>query len=292
MRLLEGLSGIIFEKIAGRYLKSFREKSPENILRRTLEVIDPEARHNLEKHVRRCQHLSGGFVDRAGNPDLYYTLFGWFLADSLGMDDMLPSVARFTEECVNEKDLKGVHLHCAAILYANLGKNIDVRNNLKKHIRLQLNSQDGKQPAYTAFITLLACYYLNDFKGLYSIKNKLEKLKDISKLPSPVISALLVLQHSFGKPIDVLKQRLLSFSASGGGFKATLQAPIPDLLSTAVCLYALGFANHDMRLLKPAALSFIDELYTEGGFMANLLDPDPDIEYTFYGFLALGSLAD
>lgn len=292
MRLPEGLSGIIYKKIASPYLKSFREKNPETILRKSLIIFDPDARNHLEKCIRGYQHTSGGFIDRGGNPDIYYTLFGWYLSESLGLDDMLPSIARYTEECIYKEDLKGVQLHCAAILYANPRINHDVRSNLKKQIKLHKDSPEGKQPEYTAFITLLACYYLNDFRGLYSIKKRLEKLKDTDNLPSPVIAALLVLRHSFGKPVDTLKQKLLSFYAAGGGFKATQHAPVADLLPTAVCLYALRFADHDLRLLKPATLNFIDELYTEGGFVANPLDPDPDIEYTFYGLLALGSLAD
>ncbi len=240
---------------------------------------------------------------------------------------MMPSIRRYTIEMISRKNLNGVHLHCAAILFSKLGSDVATKNDLKNQIRQQLTRKDEKQPAYRAFISLLACYYLNDFRGLYLIKKQLEKLNNTDPLPSPVIAALLVLRHSFGKTVDGLKKELLSFLSeetmskdprsyplatpdpqggplqiskdevkevfSGyGGFKAVKTATLPDLLSTAVSLYALNFTGHDLRLIKPGCLDFIDLLYKGGGFNANIIDPDPDIEYTFYGFLALGSLAD
>ncbi len=84
----------------------------------------------------------------------------------------------------------------------------------------------------------------------------------------------------------------MSYYSYTGGFKATEAVPVPDLLSTAVALYALDFVGYDLRRIKPECLTFTDSLFTEGGFGSNYLDPEPDIEYTFYGMLALGSLAD
>jgi hypothetical protein len=306
MRLWEELSGTIFKRLARPYLRAFSEKSPERILKKSIDVIDPEALHTLKDYVRSCLDPSGGFKDRAGRPDIYYTLFGYFLAEAIGLTDIFPAVKSFTEKKIDQKDLKGVHLHCASILYAKLGDDKAVRNSLLKQVRQQTKTRDDKQPAYMVFISLLACYYLNDFKGLYQIKDQLEKLNDINPLPSPVIAAMLVLQHSFGKNVERLNKELLSFLSltsstqatpdpQGGtphGFKAVRTAPVPDLLSTAVSLYALQFAGHDLRMIRPGCLSFIDLLYREGGFCANIVDPDTDIEYTFYGLLALGSLAD
>jgi hypothetical protein len=45
-------------------------------------------------------------------------------------------------------------------------------------------------------------------------------------------------------------------------------------------------------MIKPDCLDFIDSMFKNGGFGGNVLDQDPDIEYTFYGLIALGSLAD
>ncbi|MGE5420888.1 MAG: hypothetical protein ACM3UT_11925 [Chloroflexota bacterium] len=345
MRLWEELSGIIFKRIASQYLKTFREKSPEKILRKSLGMLDPEVQVTLKEYVRKSLSPPGGFMDRGGKPDIYYTLFGYYLAESLDLTDLFPSIRSFTENEISRNDLKGVPLHCAAILFSKLCNDKAVEKRLRGLIRVHLKRKDDKQPAYRAFISLLSCYYLNDFRSLYLIKKQLEKLNSSNQLPSPVVAALLVLQHSFGRNVEELKQILLSFFSNpmggatfsqattdpqggaqetlqpenpgsfarvtpnpqggahqvppggfrgeqSGGFKAVKAAPVPDLLSTAVSLYALRFAGHDLRMIKPACLAFIDLLYNDGGFSANVVDPDPDIEYTFYGFLALGSLAD
>jgi hypothetical protein len=55
-------------------------------------------------------------------------------------------------------------------------------------------------------------------------------------------------------------------------------------------LYALNFAKCDLRVIKPNAIAFVDSLYNEGGFVATAFDMESDIEYTFYGLLALASL--
>ncbi len=77
------------------------------------------------------------------------------------------------------------------------------------------------------------------------------------------------------------------------GFRAGPQAPVPDLLSTAVSLYALRCADISCRNIADSCLAFVDSLWNEdGGFCGSLADTDSDCEYTFYGLLALGCLAD
>jgi hypothetical protein len=83
---------------------------------------------------------------------------------------------------------------------------------------------------------------------------------------------------------------LKTFYRGKGGFTAINHAPYEDLLSTGVALYALNFINADIRLMKPDCLSFIDNLYQNGGFRSTQVDFETDVEYTFYGLLGLGSL--
>lgn len=82
--------------------------------------------------------------------------------------------------------------------------------------------------------------------------------------PLPVVAASALLRHSFGKPLAEDVKKLLGFYNDNGGFKATKETPEPDLLSTAVGLYALRVADYDMRTIKPDCLNFIDSLYTDG----------------------------
>ena len=80
---------------------------------------------------------------------------------------------------------------------------------------------------------------------------------------------------------------LKSMQDLSGGFKAAPSAPVPDLLSTATALFVLKSYKE-----KPSypALEFIEAHWAEsGGFIATLLDDKSDVEYCFYGLLAIGS---
>jgi prenyltransferase beta subunit len=71
-----------------------------------------------------------------------------------------------------------------------------------------------------------------------------------------------------------------------GGFKATPEAPVPDLLSTATALFVLSCYKVPT---KYPVRDFIEAHWLDsGGFAATLLEDESDIEYTFYGLLALG----
>ena len=76
---------------------------------------------------------------------------------------------------------------------------------------------------------------------------------------------------------------------SAGGFTAAPDAPIPDLLSTAVALHALDALEVPWRQHRESMLDFLDTLWTaEGAFHGSWADDEPDAEYTFYGLVALG----
>jgi hypothetical protein len=292
MKLWEKLSGIIYKLIALPYVKAFEGKSTETVLRKSVYIMDADAVERIKNYIISRHTSSGGFPDKAGKTDLYYSLFGFFLAEALDLKELFPSIKRYVEKEITGNDPAGIHLYCAAILYAKTGKDHSVRYALQKKVRHALGDQMKKQPAYTAFLTLLACYYLEDYKGLYMIRKQIKAFNKTSTLPCPVIAALLVLQQSFHQPVEELKTGILSFYDAKGGFRATPAAPVADLLSTAVALYALHFAGADLRMIKPDCLQFAEALYNNGGFSGNVLDMDPDIEYTFYGLLALGALAE
>jgi hypothetical protein len=77
-----------------------------------------------------------------------------------------------------------------------------------------------------------------------------------------------------------------------GSFSAFSKTTHGDLLSTGVALYSLRYTDSHLSIIKPDCLTYIDSLYSEGGFCATAFDAGPDVEYTFYGLLGLGSLTD
>jgi hypothetical protein len=291
MRLLAKLSEITFRLLSKPYLQTFEESSPEKILKLSLKLLDDDAAGDLRDFVRSRHTNSGGFADRAGNPDLYYTLFGYFVAEAAGMEDLFPSIRNYVAHQVSVNNITGVHLHCAAILSSRLNRNNFTGDYFRGQLGRSLKANKKTQPVYNSFLNLLSSYYMGDYAGIFRMSRQLESLKT-SSLPCPVLAAYLVLGKSFRKPVSQIKADLLAFYQADGGFKAVPKAPVTDLLSTAVALYALKFAGHDLRVIKPDCLNYIDSLFNEGGFGGNAFDTEPDIEYTFYGLLALGSLAD
>jgi len=255
-------------------------------------MLDDDVISDLKEFVRSRQHTSGGFVDRAGNPDLYYTLFGFYLARTLGLNEILTASGTFAENQCRNNLPDGVHLQCAAILISELSEDKKLSKALRKQIRRNLSNQMKRQPEYTAFITLLSCYHTRDYISVFNIMRHLKRLEGKATLPSTAIAALVVIQSSFHRPVNNLRKKLTSFYDNNGGFRAVMAAPVTDMLSTAVSLYALRYSGYDLRMIKPESLGFIDSNYIDGGFCSNILDNDPDIEYTFYGLLALGSLTD
>ena len=110
----------------------------------------------------------------------------------------------------------------------------------------------------------------------------------LSDSTTNAVCCVLAMQHQTGIPSDEtyvkwLRQR----QDESGGFRASEEAPRPDLLSTAVALFTL-------RLLGEAvgdAMPFVQVHWLEsGGFAPTLLDDYSDVEYVFYGLLALGSI--
>lgn len=291
MRSLEKLSANIFRSLTGRNALIFGQLSPEAVLKRSLGMLDTNASGDLKKYIGSRMHPSGGFKDRAGKPDLYYTLFGTFLAEALEMKDILITTRQYVENEIRIREPEGVHLYCASILASKLSAGRRLKSALKKRIRTNLDNGLVKQPAYGMFVTMLACYYSGDYSGFFRIRRDLKSLPPDETLPSTVLAALAVLQHTFGRPTGYLINKLQEFYDDHGGFRAVKTAPVPDLLSTAVTLYTYFYTHQDLRTIKPGCMGFIDSLYQEGGFGGSILDPDPDIEYTFYGMLALGSLA-
>ena len=102
------------------------------------------------------------------------------------------------------------------------------------------------------------------------------------------VAALAIIGQLEGyKPIDDLFY-LRDTQDETGGFKAGRGAPVPDILSTATTLFLMGC--YDIRPVRPVH-DFIEAHWLDsGGFSATLLEDSSDVEYVFYGLLALGAL--
>jgi len=163
---------------------------------------------------------------------------------------------------------------------------------LRKQIVADLIKKELKQPEYSGFMGILALYYLEDYYNIQRAVNQFKRsFYKIGHLPCPVVAATTLLLGMAGNRHPEITDLLKTFYRKNGGFAALHHAPSEDLLSTGVALYALHFLDADLRLIKPDCLNFVDNLYDNGGFRSTSSDSTTDVEYTFYGLLALGSMS-
>lgn len=290
MKFWERFSRITYNLITLVSGKKIQVKSIESVLKNAIALIAPESLNQMRSYVINQQTNNGGFTDRAGKCDIYYSLFGYYVAEALDVTTICVPLKQYVLEVVQKDNLKGINLHCTSILYTKLFGLKTFPNHLRKRVLSDLQQTGGQLPVYSNFLSLLSFYYLKDLKGIYRIIKNLKTSDQTMDMPCPVTAAQTVLLSLTGKPFDEAVKRLMSFYRGKGGFAALHQTPAEDLLSTAVALYALHFTESDTRMIKPDCLGYVDSLFCDGGFRSTELDVDIDIEYTFYGLLALGSL--
>jgi len=281
----------ISELLAVSSWKKHEARSIEPVLKKALEIIDDETRAEIEKFILSRQHADGGFIGRAGKSDVYYSLFGHYVAQALGVDDVIAPLKEYVRRLACNDQLSGVDLYCSAILYASLVGRDAITRKWTKMIRAVINQPDPGQVEYTYFMIALSLMRLEDFGGVRKVLKKIRGHETLSEKPCPVIAAEEVLRFLVNGDQPGLPSRIMEFYRGNGGFAALHDAPGEDLLSTAVALFALQFMNADLGMIKPDCLLYIDKLYDRGGFRATVHDETTDTEYAFYGLLALGSLA-
>ena len=265
--------------------------------------------------LRSQLNPDGGFRDRAGNSDLYYTVFGLDALHALRADFPAKQVHSFLQSFGDGASLDFVHLGCLARCWASLPS--DLRTDAPADAILSrlatFRSADGGYAAEpgAADGTVYGCFLGSatyqdlgreapDSAGLLRCIQRLRaedggyaNQQDVPLGLTPATAAAVTLLRHLGEPIPhELGEWLLARHQAEGGFFATPMAPLPDLLSTATALHALSGMHASLDAIREPCLDFIDTLWTnQGGFHGNWTDDDLDCEYTYYGLLALGHLS-
>lgn len=263
--------------------------------------------------ARQFNH-HGAALDRAGQPDLYYTIFA--LAGAQAMDVPIPTektrawLATFN----SGEGLDLVHLGALARCWAATGgAEPPIARSLLSRIE-KFRQSDGSYnsspaagfgTAYDAFVSLGAYEDLG-----FRPPDSLNLVRSLKRLETPdhawsnrpgqktgnlnaTAGAVTLITH-LGFPVSApVADWLLAQAAPQGGFVAIPGAPIPDLLSTATALHALSCLERRIpSQIHERTLDFIDTLWSaEGGFHGHWADDFLDPEYTYYGLLALGHLS-
>jgi prenyltransferase beta subunit len=271
----------------------------------------------VSRFVRSKMTKDGGFGDREGRADVYYTVFG--LEALLALQEDLPraEAAKFLHAINDIERLDFVHACSLARCGACLEKSFfgeNVRRRLADRIQ-SFRCPDGGyhgtpgRKQGSAYGALLAWGALSDLGIDLSPENSSALRDSVVRLQLPngsfanepgmaqgtttaTAAAVTICRHLGHRLGSETGTWLLVQQHASGGFLAAPQAPLPDLLSTAVALHALSGLEVSFAAQREACLDFVDSLWSaEGGFHGHWADDELDCEYTYYGLLALGHLA-
>ncbi len=275
-----------------------------------------DAAADVATFIRSTAVAEGGFANRGGRRDLYYTSFALdalVALDALDVDD--PHTLRTREWLRSFGDggmLDFVHRCCLARAWASqpVGSLPDEMRRAIAATFAPHRAADGgwasrrsapRGTAYGCFLAANAHADLRlDLPNPSGLADSLENLRSAdggwSNEPgqaegsTTATAAAVATLRSLGRSVPAgIDAWFLARRHPAGGFVAAADAPIPDLLSTAVTLHALDALDAPWREWREDVLDFLDTLWTNvGAFHGSWADDEPDAEYTFYGLVALG----
>ncbi len=256
----------------------------------------------------------GGACDRSGKSDLYYTAFALDCLIALEQELPVQRVRPYLEQFGGGLDLDLVHKACLVRCWKALGvgwPNAEFQGAMIEDLENHRCTDGGysmmtKQPQGTLYHAFLALGIYQDF-GV-EIPNKAALLASFSALRSadggygnsaamnmgttPSTAAAAALMMQLQAPVDSkVGEWMLAMQHPQGGFRASPQTPLPDLLSTGTALHALASMGLDIGERREITLDFMDSLWSGDAFYAFWEDEDLDVEYVYYALLALGHLS-
>jgi len=254
-------------------------------------LLDETSRAEVLEFVKSQQHATGAFSNRAGNPDLYYTLFGSWLSVALKLEEQQDNLKEFTSFFQPESE-KVIDKFSLLLINRLLG------NDFKKPSFFELIGwihKGGKNlnVAYLFFLFMLGfdALYGKNRQAYLFVRLFLNFYKPDENLPCSFFASLLFARFLTGKKVNKEASVLMDYFESGKGFKAFYDQKNADLLSTAVALFVLKKVGADLRMVMPDCLNLVQDNYDGGVFLSGDGDSSKDLEYTFYGLLTLGVLS-
>jgi prenyltransferase beta subunit len=273
-----------------------------------------ESRDLVRDFYLQRLNADGGFQNRAGDSDLYYTVFG--LEGLSALEQKTPSTTpAFLQSFGTGDELDFVHVTCLARAWATAtraGAPDAVRDAVLRRLEAHRSADGGYAVApgdeagtpYGCFLALGAIEDLHadpidpdsmvaSVLRLRAADGGFANHAGASEGSTPATAAaVLVMRHLDREPDASVADWLFARCHADGGFFAAPAVPVPDLLSTATALHALVAMHADISRIKEPCLDFVDSLWTNaGGFCGSWLDQTLDCEYTYYGLLALGHLS-
>jgi len=309
---------LIMNKI-GRSLYEAAERGVKNITLESRKLIKDFIYSQWSEH--------GGFVNRSGEVDLYYTAFGLDCAAALKLEINKNKAKEYLNRFTDIEALDSVHLVSLNRCWRRVG---EVPKIIKDSIsrrtvselslladKLKLLTHDGpgdstieinhvnKIKFYEIFVLLTEAEI-----SLWSLMAELGRklvlpfnilnesvgslIIDYVGGTTTVVAAVTMMFDELRVKNRFLVEHLLRMQCENGGFFASPRAKKPDLLSTAAAVHALSYVMGDCYkyyINVEAHAGFVEDLWKEsGGFVADLTDNQADCEYTYYGLMCAGNL--
>jgi hypothetical protein len=267
--------------------------------------LSPEARTLVCRYIE--SQSSGDsflFMNKSGEVDVYYSVFGLMLSYIFGLK-IKPGLARRALACceIDRQYLIQYASYMRSSLLLDLWEN--------KWWRLWFAYRKMPLPAFSTFPNhdshspYSLFIWLSLMEDMHRRIDNKEEIADALALyrtaggayanspgadtaaTNATAAALSVRGQLCGYEWTKEIEYLYDLQHESGGFCATAQTALPDILSTATALFVLRSYGLSPRLSPEP---FIEAHWLEsGGFAPTLVEDDSDIEYTFYGILALGT---
>lgn len=276
-----------------------------DLLQNAFELFDDESKDEVFRFISSQQNNDGGFADRGGRSDLYYSLFGMLLvlavqkhkSQLLNVEKNDEQIDLLRDYISTQSKLKVdgfIEICCLVLIQKAIGsKNASRIGSVFCLLKAFISERKSINLSYRSFVFFLTLESILPFK--FIIKKGAEKMDSLTQVdensPCSEVAAKVFLRKMISVGSHKENALLQSFCCESGGFKAFRHSNKADMLSTAVALFALKYSGSDFRILTPPCLDFLQDNFSEGAFLSGDGDPTKDIEYTFYGLLAMGILA-
>ena len=231
-------------------------------------------------------------MDRAGRPDLYYSLFGCWLSVATEQAELQSALKEFVTSVTSAYSAGPVEELALLLIKTELDDAFKQQAVLSIIIPFLKNGR-MIELSYQFFLISMAIDACGKNKGFFYFMGRiwLSLYRPRGTIPCSLTAALVYARKMLGLNTRRMQKTLPGFFVEEGGFRAFDSVQTADMLSTGVALFVMKETEYDLRVVKPGCLEFVQNNYLDGAFLSGDGDLTIDLEYTFYGLLALGSLA-
>ncbi|MBN2842719.1 MAG: terpene cyclase/mutase family protein [Sedimentisphaerales bacterium] len=280
----------------------------------------PEACNCLSEYIISQMARDGGFVDRNGKSDLYYTVFGLQLMKAVGLPvphERLSGYLQGLYPLLPDMDLVEVASYGRCFGFLSLEYRFNaLRDKIAGRISDFATADGGyaldqhekvSGSSYAAFLAVNAIQDIGiNIDNSFRLVDSLQKLSlpdgsfvnDINMPVGlvPTTAAAMILHKISGLEIPCLSADwLLSCFCADGGLAVAPGAEM-DLLSTAVGLFALAYCGFGHKIsieqTRQMAARLDTLVLSDGSYRGSMHDNYSDCEYTCYGLLARGIIRE